>query len=109
MKSVAELETIRENLKIASGYCCAIEENDVKVAIRVSDNGVAEARKLIKTFMTDIEKLRLEHVKVVLIGSVEAIDGEPVVEVTAPGKDKVTFKNVNPDKAHEIIASINNK
>ena len=109
MKSVAELAAIRENLKVAIGYSTAIEENDVKVVVCVSDNGVAEARKILRAAMEELEKLNLEHVKVVLRGSVEAIDGEPVVEVSAPGKDKVVFKDVNPDKAREIIASINNK
>lgn len=109
MKSVAELAAIRENLKVAIGYSCAVDENDVKVAIRVSDKGVSEARQILKAAMEELEKLNLEHVKVVLAGSVEAIDGEPVVEVTAPGKDKVVFKDVNPNKAREIIASINNK
>lgn len=109
MKSIAELAAIRENLKVAIGYSCAIEEDDVKVAIRIGNEGATEARAIIKACMEELEKLNLEHVKVVLQGSKEALDGAPIIEVIATGKDKVAYKNVNPDKAREIIASINNK
>ena len=109
MKSSAELEAIRQKLKVEIGYSCAIDEHDTKVVVRFSDNGIAAAREVVRTFMDEIEKRNLDHVKVTQLGSVDKIDGEPVVEVTAPGKAKVAYTNVNSDKAREIIAAINNK
>ena len=106
MKSSAELEAIREKLKVEIGYSCAIDENDTKVVVRLSDDGVVAAREVVKTLMEEIEKRNLAHVKVTQLGSTTKIDGEPVVEVTAPGKEKVTYKNVNASKAREIIAAI---
>ena len=106
MKSSADLEAIRAKLKVEVGYSCAIDENDTKVVVRLSDDGVAAARVVVKTLMEEIEKRNLAHVKVTQMGSTEKVDGEPVVEVVAPGKEKVAYKNVNADKAREIIAAI---
>ena len=105
MKTTAELEAIREKLKVEIGYSCAIEENDTKVVVRLSDEIVAAAREVVKAFMTEIEKLNLDHVKVIKLGQVEKLDA-PVVEVTVPGKKMVSYTNVNADKAREIVASL---
>ena len=106
MKSSAELEAIRAKLKVEIGYSCAIDENDTKVVVRLSDDGVVAAKEVVKTLMEEIEKRNLANVKVTQLGSTAKIDGEPVVEVTAPGKEKVTYKNVDAAKAREIIAAI---
>ena len=107
MKSTAELQEIREKLRVEIGYSCAIGKDDTKVAVRMSDDAIGAADKVVRALMEEIEKRNVAHVKVVKEGSVEKLDGEPIVEVTAPGKAKATYTNVNADKAREIIASIN--
>ena len=107
MKNTEQLQAIREKLSVEIGYSCAIGKDDTKVAVRFSDDAVESASKVVRAFMEEIEKLHLAHVKVVKVGSVEKIDGAPVVEVTVPGKKPVAYTNVNADKAREIIASIN--
>lgn len=106
MKSSAELEAIRQKLKLEIGYSCAIGENDIKVVVGMGTCGIAAgAREVVKTFMDEIEKNKLEHVKVTQSGCIGKCDKEPIVEITLPGKEKVTYINVNPDKAREIVAS----
>ncbi len=106
MKSTAELQAIRDKLEVEKGFSCAVGENDTKLVVCFDDEGVAAARNVIKTFMDEIEKRRLVNVKVILSGSTAKIDGEPIVEVTVPGKNPVKYTEVNPDKAFEIIANI---
>ncbi len=108
MKSSTELDAIRDKLRVFIGYSCAIDEKiDTKVLVRMSDDCVKAADEVIRACMSEIEKLDLEHVKVTKLGSVTKIDGEPVVEVTVPGKEKVVYKNVNANSAREIIAKLN--
>ncbi len=108
MKSSAELDAIREKLRVAIGYSCAIDENvDTKVLVRMSDDGVKAAGEVVRACMEEIEKLALARVKVTKLGSVTKLDGEPIVEVTVPGKDKVVYTNVDAKTAREIIAKLN--
>ncbi len=107
MKNAAELDAIRNELKIEIGFSCVIGDDDVKIVVGMGTCGIAAgAREVVKTFMDEIEKRSLEHVKVTQSGCVGKCDKEPVVEVTVPGKKAVTYENVTPDKVREIVSQI---
>lgn len=106
MKSAAELDAIREKLNLYKGYSCPMSADDVKVVVGMGTCGIAAgAREVVKAFMDEVEKRGLVGVKVTQSGCIGKCDLEPVVEVTLPGKEKVTYIKVDPDKAREIVAS----
>ena len=109
MKNSAELEAIREKLRVEMGYSMAVGADDVKIAIVTSDGAAPVVREMIKAFMTEIEKRQLAHVKVTIAGRTEKVDGQPVVEVTVPGKKVAVYKDATAQTAREIIASIDRK
>lgn len=109
MKSTAQLQEIRDRLRVEIGFSCAVSDDDTKITVRFSDNGVEAAHKVVTAFMEEISKRNLGHVKVIQLGSALPVEGEPVVEISRAGKIKDTFASVCPDKAREIIAKIDNK
>lgn len=106
MKSSAELQEIRNKLRMEIGYSLPIQENDIRIVVGMGTCGIAAgAREVVRTFMDEVEKRSLEHVKVTQSGCIGKCDAEPIVEVTLPGKETVTYVHVDPAKAREIVAS----
>jgi len=64
----------------------------------------AGARPVLKALEEEVESKGLSNVTVKQTGCIGFCSLEPIVEVRVPGCEKVTYVNVNPEKAKKIAA-----
>ncbi len=103
MKSLEELRAIREKMQGSIGF--RSDDNDsTRIVVGMATCGIASgARPVLKTLSDEVQKRGLEHVKVTQTGCIGLCQYEPIVEVYEPGKEKITYVKVNPEKALDII------
>lgn len=104
MKSLAELAAIREKMKDK----VAIREgsNEIRIVVGMATCGIAAgARPVLNTFVEEIAKEDLtDKATVSQTGCIGICQYEPVVEVFAPGKDKVTYVKMTPEKVARVVS-----
>ena len=90
MKSLAELQAIRDAAKVLVGMAtCGI---------------AAGARPVLNAFTEEIAKRGLtKDVTVTQTGCIGICQYEPVVEVEVPGQEKVTYVKVAPEMVPRIV------
>ncbi len=103
MKSLEELKAIREKMQSKVGL--RSEDNSVtRVVVGMATCGIAAgARPVLKAFTEGVAEKKLDDVVVTQTGCIGLCKYEPIVEIMAPGHEKVTYIKVNPEKAAEII------
>ena len=104
MKSLAELEAIRQRTleKVAMRK---EGEDAVRVVVGMATCGIAAgARPVMLAFMDEINKRGLLNVTVAQTGCIGMCRLEPIVEISVPGKEKVTYVKVNPDMVPRIVS-----
>ena len=103
MKSLAELAAIRERMKDR----VAIREGSgtTRIVVGMATCGIAAgARPVLNAFVEEVANTGLSaSVTVTQTGCIGICQYEPVVEIFAEGKEKVTYVKMTPDKAKEII------
>ena len=103
MKSLAELAAIRERMQnkviIREGAAAT------RVVVGMATCGIAAgARPVLNAFVEGVAGADLsDKVTVTQTGCIGICQYEPVVEVYEEGKEKVTYVQVNADKAREIV------
>lgn len=103
MKTLAELEAIRENMKRKMNIRES-EENNIRIVVGMATCGIAAgARPVLNTMVEEVSKRGLEGVTVTQTGCIGICQLEPVVEVYAPGKEKVTYVKMTPEKARRVV------
>ena len=104
MKSLAELQAIRE--KTLNRINLRKEEGEVtRVVIGMATCGIAAgARPVMLAFMDEINKRGLNHVTVSQTGCIGMCRLEPMVDVIEPGKEKVTYVHMTPEKVGRVVA-----
>ena len=103
MKSLAELQTIRENTRLQLNLRHERPDN-ISVKVGLATCGInAGARQVLSKFVDELAERRIENVTVTAMGCVEKCDKEPIVEVLIPGEEKVTYVNMTPVKAVKVI------
>ena len=103
MKSIADLEKIRQ--KTLSAVNLRRESEGTRVAIGMATCGIAAgARPVMTAFIDEVGKRNMLNVVVAQTGCIGMCRYEPIVEVTLPGQDKVTYVNVKPDMVARIVA-----
>ncbi len=103
MKSLAELKAIRERMQ---GQVGMRSENDsqIRVVVGMATCGIASgARPVLKALSDAVQEKKLSNVTVTQTGCIGLCKYEPIVEVMEPGKDKVTYVKMTPEKAMEIV------
>ena len=103
MESFKELQGLRDKLKAetakneeAPGY--------VKVVVGLATCGIAAgARPVIDVFKDEVAKRGLKNIDVRQVGCIGICQYEPVVEVFVPGKEKVTYVNMDSEKALKVV------
>ena len=106
MKSLEELQAIRDRVKAQINNREAMGGSDIRVIVGMATCGIAAgARPVLTTFMEEVEAKKLSNVKVGQTGCIGLCKFEPIVEVLVPGQEKVTYVNVDPNKAREIVQS----
>ena len=103
MKSLAELSAIREKMKNK----IALREGsaDTRIVVGMATCGIAAgARPVLNAFVEEINNADLVgEVTVTQTGCIGVCQYEPVVEIYAPGKEKVTYVKMTPEKAREVV------
>ena len=104
MKSLAELEAIRQ--RTLEKVAMRKEGDDaVRVVVGMATCGIAAgARPVLNAFVDEVAKRHLNNVTVTQTGCIGMCQLEPIVEVYAPGKEKVTYAKVSPEKVARIVA-----
>lgn len=101
MKSIAELEAIR--LKTLGQVNLRRDHEGTRIIVGMGTCGIAAgARAVVAALMDEISKLGLLNI-VVAQAAEDDGDKAPVVKVTCPGKEIVTYENVKPEMAAAIV------
>lgn len=103
MKSLAELQALRDSMKNKMGI--RSDESDcTRIVVGMATCGIAAgARPVLTAFTEEVGKRNLANVAVSQTGCIGICQYEPVVEVFAPGKEKVTYVKMTPDKVAKIV------
>ena len=104
MKSLAELQALKqkaiENVNLRKD-----REDGVRVVVGMATCGIAAgARPVMTSFLEEISKRNLNNVAVEQTGCIGLCRLEPIVEVFAPGQEKVTYVKMTPDKVARVVA-----
>ena len=103
MKSLAELEEIRN--KTLDNVILRKEGADaIKVVVGMATCGIAAgAREVVGAFMEEIAKRNLSDVTIAQMGCIGVCRLEPIVEITIPGEEKVTYVKMTPEKVKKVV------
>lgn len=103
MKSLDELKAIREKMQGQVGLRSE-DETQTRVVVGMATCGIASgARPVLNTLADTVLSKNLDHVVVTQTGCIGLCQYEPIVEVMEPGKDKVTYVKMTPEKALEVV------
>ena len=103
MKSLQELAAIRDRMKQTVNTREAAHDT-TRVVVGMATCGIAAgARPVLNAFTEEIARRDLAGVLVTQTGCIGLCQYEPIVEVMEPGKDKVTYVKMNPEKALEVV------
>lgn len=103
MKSLAELAELREKYK---AECSLTHEatDDIRVLVGMATCGIAAgATPVYEAIVDGVAKKNLSGIKIIKTGCVGICKQEPVVEIVAPGKEKVTYVCLDAEKAARIV------
>ena len=103
MKSLEELKAIRERMQGEVGVRKA-DANETRVVVGMATCGIASgARPVLNTLAQLVQERGLKDVLVTQTGCIGLCQYEPIVEVFTPGKEKVTYVKMTPEKAKEVV------
>lgn len=103
MKSLAELAELREKMK-ANVNMRHDNSDDTRVVVGMATCGIAAgARPVMTAFVDEVAKRNLKGVMVTQTGCIGICKYEPVVEVYAPGEEKVTYVKMTPEKVAKVV------
>lgn len=103
MKSLAELQALRDKMKDEMGIRADAPEN-TRVVVGMATCGIAAgARPVLTAISEEVAKRNLQNVTVAQTGCIGICQYEPVVEVFVPGKEKVTYVNMDAEKAVRVV------
>ena len=103
MKSLEELAAIRK--KTLEEVNLRHDRHGTRIVVGMATCGIAAgARPVLLAFMDEINKRGLLDVTVAQTGCIGMCRLEPIVEISVPGKEKVTYVKVNPDMVPRIVS-----
>ena len=103
MKSLEELKAIRDRMQGQVGMRSA-DSNQTRVVVGMATCGIASgARPVLNTMAQLVQEKGLKNVAVTQTGCIGLCQYEPIVEIYAPGKEKVTYIKMTPEKAKEVV------
>lgn len=104
MKSLEELKAIREKMQNQvnlreSGH------DSIRVVVGMATCGIASGARPVLTTLSNLvqEKGLTDKITVTQTGCIGICQYEPIVEIIEPGKEKVTYIKMTPDKAEEVV------
>ena len=104
MKSLEELRALRERNQGKVGVRSE-NETQTRVVVGMATCGIASGARPVLTALSDaVQKEYLtDKISVTPTGCIGLCQYEPIVEVLEPGKEKVTYVKMNPEKAMEVF------
>lgn len=103
MKSLEELKAIRERMQGQVGMR-AEDDSQTRVVVGMATCGIASGARPVLTALSDlVQEKNLTNVAVTQTGCIGLCQYEPIVEVFEPGKEKVTYVKMTPEKAKEVV------
>ena len=103
MKSLEELKAIKEKAK----NNLSVRKNnadEIRIVVGMATCGIAAgARPVLNAFVDEVAKRKLENVSVSQTGCIGMCQYEPIVEVFAPGEEKVTYVQMTAEKVAKIV------
>lgn len=104
MKSIADIKAIRDKMQADKATRESSVDGDVRIVVGMATCGIAAgARPVFNALVDEVAKRNLGNVKVTRAGCIGMCKLEPIVEVFAPGAEKVTYVKMDEAKAIEII------
>lgn len=103
MKSLEELAALRERMK---NSVAMRQDNSTatRVVVGMATCGIAAgARPVLTAFVEEVNRRGLKDVVVTQAGCIGMCKLEPIVEVFQPGKEKVTYVKMTPEKVSRIV------
>ncbi len=105
MKSLAELEAIKNKMKNQVGMRKEDDAHTTRIVVGMATCGIAAgARPVLSALVEEIGKRGLSHVTVAQTGCIGMCKLEPIVEVLVPGQDKVTYVKMDAEKAVKVVS-----
>ena len=105
MKSLAELEAIKNKIKNQVDVRKDTDEDTIRIVVGMATCGIAAgARPVLSALVDEVGKRGLSHVTVAQTGCIGMCRLEPIVEVLEPGQDRVTYVKMTEEKAKKVIA-----
>ena len=104
MKSLEELRAIREKMQ-SQVSMRAEDHSHIRVVVGMATCGIASGARPVLTTLFNLVQLKnlTDKISVTQTGCIGLCQYEPIVEVMEPGKPKVTYIKMNPDKAEEVL------
>ena len=104
MKSLAELQALRDKVKSNMGIR-ADDSGNTRVVVGMATCGIAAgARPVLAAFTDEVARRGVSNVTIAKTGCIGICQYEPVVEVFEPGREKVTYVKMTPEKAARVVA-----
>ena len=106
MKSIEELLAIKEKAQAQIAARDADGNDGIRVVVGMATCGIAAgARPVLKALTEELEKRNVKNVSVTQTGCIGMCQYEPIIEVYAPGKEKVTYVQMTAEKAVKVVAN----
>lgn len=103
LKSIEELNKIREESLAKMNL--RTDKERIRIVVGMATCGIsAGARPVLTALLEEVSKRKLENVVVSQTGCIGLCRLEPIVEVYEPGKEKVTYIEMTPEKARRVVA-----
>lgn len=103
MKSLAELKAIRDKVR-SSVEIREGSDSGKRVLVGMATCGIASgARPVLNKLVEEVAKREVKDVMVTQTGCIGLCQYEPIVEVVEPGKEKVTYIKMTPEKAVRVV------
>ena len=104
MKSIEELMAIRDKTRKNMTVREDTGDSKIRVVVGMATCGIAAgAGPVLNAFVDEIAKRDVKGVSVQQTGCIGMCQYEPIVEVTEPGKEKVTYVKMTPEKAVRVV------
>ena len=105
MKSLAELQAIKDKMKNQVAMRADNDEQTVRIVVGMATCGIAAgARPVLNALVEEVAKRGLSNVTVTQTGCIGMCRLEPIVEVTMPGQEKVTYVKMDAEKAVKVVS-----
>ncbi|MGI5891888.1 MAG: (2Fe-2S) ferredoxin domain-containing protein [Bacillota bacterium] len=104
MKTLADLAAIKDRMQ-STVRIDRQPEDGIRVVVGLATCGIAAgAVPVLETIKKEIANKGLKNVNAFQTGCIGVCKHEPIVEVYAPGQNKVTYVSMTPEKAKRVVA-----